>query len=88
MTDEEKRKLKHTYALPFYMREGGVAGDVDPADVQAIYDKYEPLEADRRAYQKAKREGKLEDYWAARKGTYEQVVGASFSRPSVSGSQA
>lgn len=35
-------------------------------DVQKILDKYEPQEADRRAFKKAKAEGRLQEYYNQR----------------------
>jgi len=74
MTDAEKKKLLQYHALRYYERDGGVRGDVDAADVGAIRDKYEPMEADRRAYRKARDAGKLDEYWAARKEAYNSLV--------------
>lgn len=78
---KDKEKLIDYYALRHYEREGGQAGDVDAADINAIKAKYEPLEADRKAYQAAKANNRLEDYWAAKKGTYESVTGQRYVRP-------
>ncbi len=46
--------------------------------IQAVKDRLEPMEADRRAYQRAKAEGRLDEYWAApgREETYRNIVGA------------
>jgi len=77
MTEAEKKKLKYFYALRHYERDGGVRGEVDAQDVQAIVDKYEPMEADRRAYQRAKSQGKLKEYWEDKKEVYKKMVRGS-----------
>jgi hypothetical protein len=41
---------------------------------QAIEDKYEPMEADRRAYQAAKQTGTLDGYWDSKKEVYKSMV--------------
>lgn len=74
MTSDEKQKLKYFYALRHYERDGGQAGDVDAQDVQAIQDKYEPMEADRRAYLAAKANGTVDQYWAENKEVYMSMV--------------
>lgn len=50
MTEAERKTLKNVYALRHYERDGGEAEEDDRKQVQAIEDKYEPMEADRRAY--------------------------------------
>ncbi len=74
MSEEEKKKLKNFYALRHYERDGGIRGEVDRADVQAIEDKYEPWEADRRAYRIAKANGTLSQYWEDKKEVYKSMV--------------
>lgn len=46
--------MKNMYALRHYEREGGRPGDVTREQVDAIRAKYDPLTADRKAYQAAK----------------------------------
>lgn len=79
LTDEEKTTLRHWYALRYWERDGGYAGDVNPAEVQRILDKYEPLEADRRAWREARWEGREDEYWAQRK----EFVDYLLKRPSA-----
>ena len=74
MTEAEKKKLKYFHALRHYERDGGLRGEVDAQDVQAIVDKYEPMEADRRAYQVAKARGQLDKYWEEKKDVYKAMV--------------
>lgn len=74
MTEAEKKKMKYFYALRHYERDGGVRGEVDAEDVRAIIDKYEPMEADRRAYAKAKSTGQLDKYWEEKKDMYRSMV--------------
>ncbi len=74
MTEDEKKKLKHFHALRHYERDGGIRGEVDAGDVQAIEDKYEPMEADRRAYRVAKANGTLSKYWEDKKDVYKSMV--------------
>lgn len=77
LTEEEKDTMHRAYGLRPFERLDNKAVDWD--EVQRIKDKYDPLEADRRAYQKAKAAGKLAEYWAANDGaagkTYERIVG-------------
>lgn len=61
---EEKQALKRYYALRWWEREGGFAGDVTAAEIQKIKDKYNPNDADMRAFRAAKASGKLDEYWA------------------------
>ena len=74
MTEEEKKKLKYFYALRHYERDGGVKGEVDAQDVGVIMDKYEPMEADRKAYLQAKAKGQLDQYWSNNKEVYRSMV--------------
>lgn len=74
MSEAEKKKLKYYYALRPYERMDGHRDEVDKQDVQAIYDKYEPMEADRKAYRAAKTAGTLDRYWEEKKDTYKSVV--------------
>ncbi len=39
LTDAEKKLLKNAFALRHYEREGGKRGDVDLADLAALYTK-------------------------------------------------
>ncbi|GFR41411.1 hypothetical protein Agub_g2094 [Astrephomene gubernaculifera] len=77
LTDSERELLRKAYAVRYYERSGGRRDDVDMADVQALKDRLDPVEADRRAYRKAKAEGRLEEYWAApgREEMYTRIVG-------------
>eukprot|EP00879_Flechtneria_rotunda_P002480 GHRR01002678.1.p1 GENE.GHRR01002678.1~~GHRR01002678.1.p1 ORF type:complete len:353 (+),score=142.73 GHRR01002678.1:191-1249(+) len=77
MTEPEKQTLKRYYALRWWERDGGFAGDVTPAEVQAIKDKYNPNDADLRAYYAAKAQGRLAEYWAARTDKLKQLTGDS-----------
>jgi hypothetical protein len=43
--------------------------------------RYDPLEVDRKAYQAAKKAGRLEDYWASRQELYQKMTGMRFERP-------
>lgn len=74
MTADEKKKLKHFHALRHYERDGAAPGEVDAADVQAISDKYEPMEADRRAYRAAVAQGTVKQYWDDKQATYKGMV--------------
>jgi hypothetical protein len=74
MSEDEKKKYKYYYALRHYERDGGVRGEVDAADIQAIEDKYEPMEADLRAYRAAKASGTLSQYWEDKKELYKSIV--------------
>jgi hypothetical protein len=49
---------------------------VDKAEVQAILDKYDPLEKDRKEYVAAKRAGKLEEYWQRRAALLQEITGS------------
>ncbi len=50
MTEAERKTLKNVYALRHYERDGGEKTEDNKKEVQEIEDKYEPMEADRRAY--------------------------------------
>ena len=78
VTGAEKKTLRNFHALKHYERMNGVKGDVTHADVQAILDKYEPLEADRRAYHEARASGRLDEYWQTVKasGLYDKALRA------------
>ena len=54
MTADDKQALKYFYALRHYERDGGYRGDVTEQDVARIKAKYDPMEADRRAYQEVR----------------------------------
>ncbi|WIA42355.1 hypothetical protein OEZ86_008364 [Tetradesmus obliquus] len=75
MSEDEKQALKRYYALRWWERDGGFAGDVAPAEVQAIKDKYAPNDADLRAFRAAKAAGRLEEYWAAQAGKLRELTG-------------
>lgn len=64
MTHEEAQTLHRAYALRYFERADGRRDDVDWDEVERIKAKYEPIEADRRAYKRAKAAGKLDEYWA------------------------
>lgn len=71
MTEAEKTTMRRFYGARHFERKGGKRGDVDPKDVRAIEDKFEPNEADRKAYREAKERGTLDTYWTdARKEKY------------------
>jgi hypothetical protein len=75
MSPDERRVLRHYYALRWWERDGGRPGDVTAADVQAVLDKYEPAEADLRAYRKARAEGTLPAYFASRAAYLKRTFG-------------
>ncbi|KAG2499216.1 hypothetical protein HYH03_002796 [Edaphochlamys debaryana] len=77
LSEQDRELFNRAYALRHFERAGGKPGDVDPAAVQAAKDRLEPLEADRRAFLRAKAEGRLEEYWAApgREEMYARIVG-------------
>ena len=77
MTEPEKQAYKRYYALRWWERDGGFAGDVTKEEVQAIKDKYNPMEADRRAYREARAAGRLEEYWAARAQKLKEITGSA-----------
>lgn len=77
MTEPEKQAYKRYYALRWWERDGGFAGDVTKEEVQAIKDKYNPMEADRRAYREARAAGRLEEYWAARAKKLKEFTGSA-----------
>ena len=76
MTTEEKGILRRYYALRWWERDGGFAGDVDPAEVQAIHDKYDPGAVDLREYERAKAAGKLDEYWEKRADVLQRLTGS------------
>lgn len=45
--------------------------------VQKIRDKYNPAAVDLREYQKAKAEGKLDEYWASKGDLLKELTGSS-----------
>ena len=75
LNEAEKRTLKRYYALRWWERDGGFAGDVTGAEVQAIRDKYDPKGADLRAFKAAKAAGQLDAYWAGRRDALRRIVG-------------
>lgn len=77
MTEAEKQTLKRYYALRWWERDGGFAGDVTPAEVQAIKDKYSPESVDLRAYYAARANGTLDRYWAERADRLQELTGDS-----------
>ncbi|KAF6263975.1 hypothetical protein COO60DRAFT_266166 [Scenedesmus sp. NREL 46B-D3] len=77
MSDDEKQTLKRYYALRWWERDGGFAGDVTPAEVQAIKDKYAPNDADVRAFKAAKAAGRLAEYWAQQADKLRELTGDS-----------
>jgi hypothetical protein len=87
MNAGEKETLRNYRALRWWERDGGFAGDVRAADVQALVDKYDPAEADRRAYQAAAAAGTLDEYWAARRGLLASLTGSA-EPPVVGGAAA
>lgn len=78
LSHADQQLLHKAYALRSFERKDGQPGEVDPAELQAVHDRLEPMEADRRAYQRAKAEGRLDEYWAApgREEMYRNIVGA------------
>jgi hypothetical protein len=76
MNEAEARTLKRYHALRWWERDGGFAGDVTGAEVQAIKDKYNPSAADLRAYREAKAAGQLEAYWAGRREALKRMGGS------------
>ncbi|PNW84933.1 hypothetical protein CHLRE_03g164700v5 [Chlamydomonas reinhardtii] len=78
LTHKERELFHKAYALRHFERRDGRPGDVDAAELQAVKDRLDPLEADRRAYAAAKAAGRLDEYWAApgREATYQRIVGA------------
>jgi hypothetical protein len=77
MSDDEKQTLKRYYALRWWERDGGFAGDVAPSEVQAIKDKYAPNDADLRAFRAAKAAGRLDEYWAQQAERLRELTGNS-----------
>jgi hypothetical protein len=77
MNQDEARTLKRYYALRWWERDGGFAGDVTPEEVQAIKDKYDPSGADLRAYRQAKASGQLEAYWDGRREALKRMTGSA-----------
>ncbi|KXZ56371.1 hypothetical protein GPECTOR_1g329 [Gonium pectorale] len=77
LSEEDKQLFHKAYALRHFERAGGKPGDVDAAALQAVRDRLEPGEADRRAWRRAKEEGRLAEYWAApgREEAYARIVG-------------
>jgi len=84
MTDADKQKLKHMYALRHYERMNGQKGDVDPAEIDAIKSKYDPVSSDREAFKRAKATNRVSEYWETRQGDYQKNVGQRFSLPGMS----
>ncbi|KAF8057271.1 SAT2 [Scenedesmus sp. PABB004] len=81
MSEPDKQALKRFYALRWWERDGGFAGDVTAAEVQAIKDKYSPDEADLRAFRRAREEGTLDAYWAARAERLRELTGSAAPPP-------
>ncbi|GIL43349.1 hypothetical protein Vafri_1121, partial [Volvox africanus] len=78
LSESEKDLFHKAYALRYFERADGRPDEVDPGVLQAVKDRLDPMEADRRAYRKAKMEGKLDEYWASqgREDVYTRIVGA------------
>lgn len=77
LTLEEKQALKRYYALRWWERDGGFAGDVTPAEIQKIKDKYNPNDVDLRAFQAAKAAGRVDEYWAQNAEKLKELTGDS-----------
>eukprot|EP00878_Enallax_costatus_P001889 GHUV01002048.1.p1 GENE.GHUV01002048.1~~GHUV01002048.1.p1 ORF type:complete len:362 (+),score=135.85 GHUV01002048.1:212-1297(+) len=77
LTLEEKQALKRYYALRWWERDGGFAGDVTPAEIQKIKDKYNPDDVDLRAFRAAKAAGRLDEYWAQNAEKLKMLTGDS-----------
>lgn len=77
MSTDEKQALKRYYALRWWERDGGFAGDVTAAEVQKIKDKYNPRDADLKAFRAAKASGRLDEYWAQNAEKLKMMTGDS-----------
>lgn len=77
LTLEEKQALKRYYALRWWERDGGFAGDVTAAEVQQIKDKYNPKDVDLRKFRAAKAAGREAEYWAENAETLKVLTGDS-----------
>lgn len=77
LSASERDLFFKAYAARHFERMDGRPDEVDPVALQAAKDRLDPMEADRRAYRKAKLEGRLDEYWAAegREDAYSRVYG-------------
>lgn len=65
LLESERQLLGKKYAIKYWERPGGYKGDVSDEEVQRIKQKYEPEEADRQDFLRARSAGRLEEYWNA-----------------------
>lgn len=77
MNEAEKTAFRRYYALRWWERDGGFAGDVTAEEIQKIRDKYTPAAVDLREYQKAKAEARLDEYWASKGDLLKELTGSS-----------